>query len=334
MFKYVLLCIVILFSVYSTEQAGFSVKDRIQKVNQLAKTWKAQQHFSPRALKEFIQTLGSLVLKRIPKKLIKENDPLYINDIHIPPTFDARIQWSNCTTIGEVREQGKCGNCWAQATAGAFSDRLCIGTNGQFNKLISTEELTFCCYSCGIGCHGGNPILAWQYFKRRGVVTGGNYNTTDGCQPYKVPPCQIDDQGLYSCNEQPKEKHHKCIKGCYGDTSIDFNNNHWKTKNAYYLSYGNMQKDVLAYGPIETSLEIYDDFPHYKSGIYQKTPGAKRLGAHAVKLIGWGEENGVPYWLLVNSWSKNWGDRGLFKIIRGQNECGIETGPTAGEPLV
>lgn len=52
-----------------------------------------------------------------------------------------------------------------------------------------------------------------------------------------------------------------------------------------------------------------------------------------MKLIGWGEERGIPYWLMVNSWSEDWGDKGLFKIRRGTNECGIDNGTTAGVPV-
>lgn len=70
-------------------------------------------------------------------------------------------------------------NVQAHGTTGAFADRLCIATDGEFNELISAEELTFCCHTCGFGCNGGNPLKAWKYFKRHGVVTGGNYNTTD-----------------------------------------------------------------------------------------------------------------------------------------------------------
>lgn len=36
----------------------------------------------------------------------------------------------------------------------------------------------------------------------------------------------------------------------------------------------------------------------------------KYLGGHAVKVIGWGSENGTPYWLVANSWNANWGLQG------------------------
>lgn len=67
-------------------------------------------------------------------------------------------------------------------------------------------------------------------------------------------------------------------------------------------------------------------------GVYQRTPHSNIMGSHSVKLIGWGEENGVPYWLMVNSWGTQWGENGLFKIRRGKNECRVEQAPTAGVP--
>ena len=39
----------------------------------------------------------------------------------------------------------------------------------------------------------------------------------------------------------------------------------------------------------------------------------------------WGEEGGVPYWLIQNSWGAKSGDKGLWKIRRGSNEADIET---------
>jgi hypothetical protein len=29
------------------------------------------------------------------------------------------------------------------------------------------------------------------------------------------------------------------------------------------------------------------------------------------------------YWLIRNSWSTDWGDRGYFKVARQPNDCGI-----------
>ena len=43
---------------------------------------------------------------------------------------------------------------------------------------------------------------------------------------------------------------------------------------------------------------------------------------HAVVAVGYGVENGVPYWLIKNSWGADWGDHGYFKMELGKNMCG------------
>ena len=48
-------------------------------------------------------------------------------------------------------------------------------------------------------------------------------------------------------------------------------------------------------------------------GVYQHVSGAE-LGGHAVKMIGWGTENGTPYWLISNSWNTDWGDHGVYFV--------------------
>lgn len=40
----------------------------------------------------------------------------------------------------------------------------------------------------------------------------------------------------------------------------------YTAKDAYFLKDINIQKDLLAYGPIEAAFTVYDDFPHYSSG--------------------------------------------------------------------
>lgn len=68
------------------------------------------------------------------------------------------------------------------------------------------------------------------------------------------------------------------------------------------------------------------------AGVYKRTSG-QFLGGHAIKLLGWGVENGNKYWLAANSWNEDWGDKGYFKILRGDNECGIEDEIVAGLPV-
>lgn len=85
-------------------------------------------------------------------------------------------------------------------------------------------------------------------------------------------------------------------------------------------------------GPVEIAYFVYDDFSAYKGGVYKKHKDAKNPGGHSVKLLGWGVENGEPYWLCANSWGPDWGDKGFFKILRGVNECACEHEISFGTP--
>lgn len=51
-------------------------------------------------------------------------------------------------------------------------------------------------------------------------------------------------------------------------TVFVFFKNVYLAKNSYYLDYSDIQKDIMKYGPTEASFEVYDDFIHYKSGMY------------------------------------------------------------------
>lgn len=53
-------------------------------------------------------------------------------------------------------------------------------------------------------------------------------------------------------------------------------------------------------------------------------------GGHAVKLLGWGVDQGVPYWLAANSWNTDWGEDGelisnfiFFYMKENQDSKGV-----------
>ena len=55
--------------------------------------------------------------------------------VEAPKDFDSRTQWPKL--IHPIRNQEKCGSCWAFGASEAFSDRVAIATSGQINDVMS-----------------------------------------------------------------------------------------------------------------------------------------------------------------------------------------------------
>jgi cathepsin B len=237
----------------------------------------------------------------------------------LPSHFDARTAWPRCGTIGRILDQGHCGSCCAFGAVESLSDRFCIHFG--MNISLSVNDLLACCgFMCGDGCDGGYPISAWRYFVRTGVVT-------DECDPY-FDSTGCTHPGCEPAYPTPK-CHRKCVKGnLLWKQSKHFSDDAYKISSDPY----SIMAEVYKNGPVEVAFTVYEDFAHYKSGVYKHIIGDV-MGGHAVKLIGWGTtEDGEDYWLLANQWNRSWGDDGYFMIRRGTNECGIEDDVVAGIP--
>ncbi|RCN47339.1 papain family cysteine protease [Ancylostoma caninum] len=253
------------------------------------------------------------------------------NDTDIPESFDAREHWPHCPSLKNIRDQANCGSCWAVSSAEAMSDRVCIASKGKKEVLLSADDLLSCCFDCGDGCDGGWPLSAWTYFAQKGLCTGGPYGDKDACKPYEIPPCGHHKNETYyhECNDMAETP--KCSSKCQKGYQKSYKQDKTFGKDAYGLpkSVKAIQRDILKNGPVVAAFTVYEDFMHYQSGIYKYTYGDEQ-GAHAVKIVGWGSENGVPYWIIANSWNTDWGEDGFFRMIRGEDDCEIEENVVAG----
>jgi len=328
--KIILLISMLLVAVSARDFAPLS-DDIVHFVNKIKTTWTAEKtKFHSWDLQAFKKTLGARGIggKSRLQRLVHDN----VADL--PEQFDSREQWSNCPTIKEVRDQGNCGSCWAFGGVEAMSDRICISSNATTVVRISAEDLLACCFECGYGCDGGYPESTWEYFMETGLVTGGGYNSKEGCQPYSLEDCDHHVNGTRKPCGGPEKPTPSCHQQCTNtDYKISFQKDKHFGKSAYSIDSDEDQikKEIMTHGPVEAAFTVYGDFPSYKSGVYQHVSGGQ-LGGHAIKILGWGVEAGTPYWLVANSWNEDWGDKGFFKILRGSDECGIEDGVCAGIP--
>lgn len=182
-----------------------------------------------------------------------------------------------------------------------------------------------------MGCEGGYPSAAWQYWVQTGVVTGGQYGTNQGCAPYSLAHCDHHEPGKYApCGDIAPTP--SCTMQCESGYPKTWSQDKWFGSKAYSVpsDVTQIQTEIMTYGPVEAAFTVYADFLTYRSGVYHHVNGSA-LGGHAVKILGWGTE-GDDYWLVANSWNEDWGDNGYFKIRRGTDECGIESGIVAGLP--
>lgn len=291
------------------------------KVNKLKTTWTAQVYD-----RDFTPLLGAILGHNdLPVKNIEISNDL-------PESFDLRDEHPECPSLKEIRDQANCGSCWAFGAAEVMSDRICIASKGTLQTRVSPQDLVTCCTSCGFGCRGGYPSAAFSFWKSKGVVTGGLYGDTKTCQPYFLPPCAHHGASGYEpCPATVGTP--SCEKSCQEGYPKTYSEDKTYGASAYSIQDNEqaIMTEIKENGSVEAAFEVYEDFLLYAGGVYQHTSGSY-LGGHAIKLIGWGVENGNKYWIAVNSWNEKWGENGTFKILKGEDECGIESEIVAGKP--
>merc|ERR1711874_171754 len=337
--------------------------DRLAMIQEIERTpgvlWKAVAHprFAPEApgaSKTLCGVNGDQ--KAIIDDLVKSGEvveTLFDANAAIPESFDSAERWPQCAKIiGDIRDQSNCGCCWAFAGAEAGSDRMCIATNASMMVPLSAQDV---CFNGGgwmsMGCNGGQISSPWSYMKTggwfggKGVVSGGQYQGSGVfgkglCSDFSMPHCHhhgpkgndpYPGEGEAGC---PKQRNPRSYSQCDGGAKAP-HNNFAKDKFSYT---GNtitargvtaIQQAIMAGGPMEVAFTVYADFENYTSGIYHHVTGGS-VGGHAVKVVGWGVENGVKYWKIANSWNPYWGENGYFRIRFG--EGGIDSSAMASDP--
>lgn len=98
---------------------------------------------------------------------------------------------------------------------------------------------------------------------------------------------------------------------------------------------GDLKYAIGCIGPFAVAVDVEDSFRHYRGGIFDNRGCSSDIGKlnHAVLVVGYGNDNGRDYWLVKNSWGRNWGMGGYMKLRRNYgNLCGIATYATC--PIV
>lgn len=236
-------------------------------------------------------------------------------------TLPLNWDWRNVggdNYVPEVVEQGNCGSCYVFSSIFSLESRLRIKTHNE-DKTRFSVQFPLSCNFYSEGCDGGYPILVGKFLSEFEIVPRD-------CFEYH----ENDDSCSSVCDyEQFPRKYvvsdYGYLGGYYGGTNEVL-----------------MMKEIRARGPIPGNIKVPVEFNYYRQGIFSTsglTKNADKLNKvsivdkhitfekveHSITLVGYGEEDGVKYWIGMNTWGKKWGENGFFKILRGENEQNIET---------
>ncbi|CAK1556083.1 unnamed protein product [Leptosia nina] len=199
--------------------------------------------------------------------------------------------------ISPVEEQEDCGSCWTFGTTSAVEGAV-ARSNGRLIKL-SNQALLDCSWGFdNDGCEGGTDTGAYQWMMKHGLPTEEEYG------PYtnKNGLCRIHNMtSLYP------------IRG-YVDVTP--------------YSVESLKVALLNHGPLSVSMDATDKVLSYSGGIYYDTTCEPEKLNHEVTLVGYGQTDGEEYWIIKNSWGRDWGIDGYLHISTRDNSCGITYEPT------
>jgi len=265
-------------------------KDIVDRINQKNVKWTAHQpEENPLAWLSREQIVNLLGLRNYSRVSKARGRTMNVGEV--PDSFDARDQWPDCKK--PIRNQQQCGSCWAFAAAETLTDNLCI--LGQDVPVLSPQELVSC-DNTDHGCKGGNLQNVWDFIDQTGLVS-------DDCMPYTSGSGDEGTCSLPSCSGGGASTKYSCPKD-HSSLSSD----------------SDIQAAVMKTGAVEVGFTVYEDFMNYQGGVYSHSEG-KALGGHAVKIVGWGQEDDTFYWIVQNSWGPSWGEDGYFRIENSEDDA-------------
>ena len=182
-----------------------------------------------------------------------------------------------------------CGSCWAHAATSSLSDRINILRGGVTPFVHLAPQVLVNCVTANQshGCHGGDTSAAFAYMAASGVPD-------ESCQNYEATGDGKECTALNICRT--------CAPGKGCTPIVEPQLKLWKVEeHGQVFGATNMMAEIAARGPITCTIACPETLENYTGGIYKDETGAISPD-HDIEVAGWGEEGGVPYWHVRNSY--------------------------------
>jgi len=209
------------------------------------------------------------------------------------------VDWRTKGVVNPIKDQGQCGSCWAFSTTANVESMIAL-KSGTLTSL-SEQFLVDCDHNCGQyrnmnacdqGCNGGLMPNAFKYIMQKGQPSEASYPYTarDGSCKTVAPAGKVSNWEWVDEDEAA------------------------------------MAEYVATKGPISIAVDA-QRWSFYNGGIMSSSsicPRNDETLDHGVAIVGYGTENGTPYWIIRNSWNTIWGEQGYGRIVRGKKFCGVQ----------
>ncbi|KAL1532161.1 ervatamin-B-like [Salvia divinorum] len=197
------------------------------------------------------------------------------------------LDWRDHNVVTAIKTQ--C--CWAFSSVAAIEGIVAI-RSGKLTQL-SEQHILDCNYEHK-SCNGGTMDRAFEFVRKNGGLASAIDYPYTGIQG----ECSNNKPSSLSLN-------------IIGFSVVPPNNE------AALLA-------AVANQPISVYIDA-NNSQFYKSGVLTGSCGTNLN--HGITIVGYGEEDGVEFWLLKNSWGLEWGENGYIKLQRNVNAkegiCGI-----------
>ena len=225
------------------------------------------------------------------------------------------VDWRKEGVVTAVKDQGRCGSCWAFATTETIESHVAISTGLLMD--LSPQQVAACTpnpHQCGGtgGCNGATTELGFDYVSKNGIASEWTYSYS----------AYWGETG--NCTYNNTQGHTPAKAKISGYVQLPEND------------YASLMHAVATKGPIAVTVDA-SKWSDYEEGVFDGCDISNVDLDHAVQLVGYGvDPTHGPYWLIRNSWTPSWGEGGYIRLKRHTNElvCGIDKNPHDGTACV